>query len=63
MSRIPVAIAAGLVGLVVYLAVILELADIVLRWHWALQALYFVAVGTIWVFPIRWLMYWSARLR
>ena len=63
MSRIPVAVIAGLVGFALYLAAALSLADAVINWHWALQAVYFVAAGTIWVFPIRWLMYWSVHQR
>ncbi len=31
--------------------------------HWALQALYYVTVGFVWVFPVRWLMLWSVHQR
>jgi hypothetical protein len=39
------------------------LADFVLGLHWAIQALYFIAAGTLWVFPMRWLMFWSVGQR
>jgi hypothetical protein len=63
MSRIPIAIVAGLVGLALYIAAAMVLADDVLGWHWALAALYFVIAGSLWVLPMRWLMLWAAGQR
>jgi hypothetical protein len=61
MSRITVATIAGLVGFTAYVVLVVTLADLVAPLHWAIQAAYFVVVGTIWVFPVRTLMYWAAR--
>ena len=61
MSRVPVATVAGLVGFTAYVALAVTLADWVAPMHWAVQALYFLAAGTLWVLPVRSLMYWAAR--
>jgi hypothetical protein len=63
MSRIPIAVFAGLFGFLGYCAAVVVLADFVLGLHWAIQALYFIAAGTLWVFPMRWLMFWSVGQR
>ncbi len=63
MSRVPVAVFAGLLGFCVYLAIVLWLGDWVQHLHWAVQAAYFVVAGSLWVLPIRWLMYWSVHRR
>jgi hypothetical protein len=31
--------------------------------HWAVQALYFLVAGVLWVVPARWLMIWALRRR
>lgn len=63
MSRIPIAIAAGLIGFFIYLAVVVVMADTVQTLHWATQAVFFVIAGSVWVIPIRWLMFWSVHQR
>ena len=63
MSRIPIALIAGFAGFFLYVAGVLMLADYVLSLHWAIQAVYFVVVGSIWTLPVRWLMYWSVHQR
>ncbi len=63
MSRTSIAIMAAIVGLLVYLVAVLAIADLVLPLHWAVQAVYFVLAGSLWVLPIRWLMYWSVHKR
>jgi len=63
MSRIPAAVLIGLIGLALYIAAAIVVADHVLQAHWALRALYFVVAGSLWVMPMRWLMYWSVRMR
>ena len=60
MSRIPIAAIIGLVGFLAYVVAAVTLADHVPD-HWAVQALYFVAAGVLWVIPARALMYWAAR--
>jgi hypothetical protein len=63
MSRVPFAVLLGLVGFVAYCVAVVTLADWVLHAAWPLQAVYFVAAGTLWVFPARWLMLWAAHMR
>ena len=63
MPRVPIAIIAGLIGFALYVAAVMIIADTVLTWHWAFQAMYFVLAGSLWVFPIRWLMFWGAGQR
>ncbi len=61
MPRILIATIVGLVGFVAYVVAAVTLADYLSPMHWALQALFFLVAGTLWVFPIRSLMYWAAR--
>ncbi|HEY8613442.1 MAG TPA: DUF2842 domain-containing protein [Roseomonas sp.] len=61
MSRIPVAVIAGILGLLLYIGAVVALADFVLPRHWTLHVLYFTVVGIAWVWPISRLMYWAAR--
>src|SRR3712207_3677293 len=42
-SRAAFALALGLLGFLLYVGVVVALADHVLRLHWAVQALYFLA--------------------
>ena len=63
MSRTPIAVIGGLLGFFFYVAGVLALADTLLHWHWALQAVFFVITGFAWVFPIRWIMLWGAGKR
>ncbi len=63
MSRIPIAFAAGLLGFLIYVITIVMIADVVQTQHWAIQAGYFIVAGSVWVIPIRWLMYWSVGQR
>jgi hypothetical protein len=59
--RIVVAVVAGLLGFLLYVAAVVALADQMPR-HWAVQVLYFVVAGSAWVVPARWLMLWAARM-
>jgi hypothetical protein len=63
MPRILIATVAGLAGFVAYLAVAVTLYDAVARTNWAVQAVYFVIAGLLWVLPARWLMLWAAHQR
>jgi hypothetical protein len=63
MSRILIAIAAGLIGFCAYVVTAIVIADTVQTMHWAIQAVYFVLAGTIWALPVRWLMFWSVGQR
>ncbi|WP_424135233.1 DUF2842 domain-containing protein [Roseomonas chloroacetimidivorans] len=61
MSRVPVAVTAGILGFLLYIGAVVALADVVLRLHWTVQAVYFAVVGIAWVWPVSRLMYWAAR--
>jgi len=61
MPRILIATIVGLVGFVAYVVAAVTLADYLSPMHWAVQALFFLVAGTLWVLPIRSLMYWAAR--
>ena len=63
MSRVPVAVVGGILGLAAYVVAAATLADHVVRAHWVVQALFFVVAGSLWVLPVRWLMLWAARMR
>ncbi len=62
-ARAPLAAGAGLVFLIIWVAGAMVLADFVHGLPAAVQFAYFAGAGFLWVFPIRWLMLWSARLR
>ena len=63
MSRPVIATVVGLLGFIAYVAIVLIVADSVLGLHWVIQAAFFVLAGSLWVIPIRWLMYWSVGRR
>jgi hypothetical protein len=61
MPRILIATLVGLAGFVAYVVAVVTLVDYLPPLHWTLQALFFLVAGTVWVLPIRSLMYWAAR--
>lgn len=61
-SRPVAATLMGLLFVAAYVAVAITLPD-VLPDHWAVQAIYFLVAGVVWVFPVRWLMFWSVGKR
>ena len=63
MSRTPFATAIGVAGLLAYVVGAVTLADRLAPMHWAVQALYFVVAGVLWVAPASLLMVWAARTR
>jgi hypothetical protein len=63
MTRIWVACLAGIAGFCLYVMLAVALADRLDGLNWALSALYFAVAGVLWVFPVRWLMYWAAGKR
>jgi len=62
MSRPPAAALMGIVFVIAYVAAAVTLVDW-LPGHWAVQAVYFLVAGVVWVFPVRWLMLWSVHKR
>jgi hypothetical protein len=63
MPRILTATLLGLGFFLFYVIAAVSLADWLSPMHWAFQFLYFALAGTLWVFPIRWLMIWAAGQR
>jgi hypothetical protein len=61
MSRVPIAVVAGVGGLILYVMAVVALADHVIGLNWAIQGVYYVVAGVAWVFPMQKLMYWAAR--
>jgi hypothetical protein len=61
MSRTLIATVAGLAGFLVYVVAIMILSDRIMSAHWAVQALFFLVAGVLWVIPARALMLWAAR--
>jgi hypothetical protein len=61
MPRPILALLVGLMGFLIYVGVVVALADHVLRLHWLVQAAYFLVAGVAWVLPARALMFWAAR--
>jgi hypothetical protein len=61
MPRIIVALVIGLIGFAAYVAIAITVPDWTGPMHWAVQFLYFVVAGVLWVFPARWLMLWAAK--
>jgi len=63
MSRTPIAIVAILVFAGAWIAAAAVLGDRLAGLPWFVQAPYYMTVGFVWVFPVRWLMLWSAHHR
>ena len=60
--RALIAVAVLLVGLAVYTAVVVTLADY-LPEHWAVEAIYPLIMGLLWVWPAIALFRWAANWR
>lgn len=60
MSRSTIALILGLLGFLLYVGVVVALADHVLQLHWIVQLAYFTVAGIAWVWPARALMFWGA---
>ncbi len=63
MPRVPIATVAVLLVVIAWIAAATLLADYVRPLHWAIQIVYYALAGFAWVFPVRWLMLWGARMR
>jgi len=60
MSRGKLAFLIGVVGFIVYIGVVVALGDYVIPLHWALQMVYYVFFGIVWVIPAKRLIQWAA---
>ena len=63
MSRVPFATLAILLLVIGWICAAAVLADSVRPLHWAIQVVYYAIAGFAWVFPVRWMMLWGARMR
>ncbi|WP_037301605.1 DUF2842 domain-containing protein [Rubritepida flocculans] len=63
MSRTTLAFLIGAVGFVGYIVAVVTIGDFFVRQHWAVQLVYYVTAGIVWVFPARRLMLWGAAGR
>ncbi|MCX8132975.1 MAG: DUF2842 domain-containing protein [Roseococcus sp.] len=63
MQRTTLAFLIGAVGFVAYIVMVATIGDFFVRQHWALQLVYYVAAGVVWVFPARRLLLWGAARR
>ncbi len=59
--RIFVAACLGLLGFLVYVGAVATLADWVEGANWAVQVLYFVLAGMLWVPAAHYLILWAGR--
>jgi hypothetical protein len=60
MSRPALAFLIGLLGFIVYLAVVAIVGDFFINEHWVIQFIYYAFAGIIWVYPAKRLIYWGA---
>ena len=63
MSRVQIAVPLGLLGFFLYIAGAMNLADLVVDRHWALQVPFFLVAGTLWAWPAHLLILWAAGKR
>jgi len=63
MSRTPIASAAGVLFVLLYIAAAVVLPERLPRLHPLLEAAYWCVAGILWIFPIRWLMLWAVGKR
>lgn len=61
MSRPAIATIAGLAGFLIYVVIVLLVADWFREMHWAIELLFFGVAGIAWVWPAKRLMFWAAR--
>jgi hypothetical protein len=61
MSKPMLAGLIGTIGFLLYVAVVIILADHVLGTHWILEFVYFALAGIVWVWPAKALIIWAAR--
>jgi hypothetical protein len=61
MSRSAMAALIGVGGFLVYIVVVLVLADHVRALHWTVELLFFAVAGIAWVWPAKRLIVWAVR--
>ena len=61
MSRPRIAVPLGLIGFALYLVAVMNLADLVVDRHLALQVCFFLLAGTLWAWPAHKLILWAGH--
>jgi hypothetical protein len=61
MLRVTLAVVVGVLGVLLYVMAAVALADVVVPLNWAIQAVYYLAAGVLWVYPAHRLILWAAR--
>ena len=57
--RIPVGIIGLFLGLMVYgILIAVYLSDILANWHWLVQTIIYIILGTIWLLPLGNFLIW-----
>ena len=56
--RKPAGIFAILALIVVWCVIVANIADTIGDVHWAVQALFFIAAGIVWILPLKPLLRW-----
>lgn len=61
MSKAMLAGIIGIIGFLLYVAVVIILSDHVLGTHWVVEFIYFALAGIVWVWPAKALIIWGAK--
>ena len=56
--RKPAGIGLILLLVLVWSVLVASAAPVVGRWHWALQAVFYLVAGTAWILPLKPLLMW-----
>jgi hypothetical protein len=62
MSRATLALLTGAAGLVLYVGLVVTLADHVVARHWALALAYYLVAGLAWTWPAMRLLRWALAI-
>ncbi|SFP63796.1 DUF2842 domain-containing protein [Sphingomonas rubra] len=57
--RKPVGVLGILLLIVVWAALVASLSPLVGGWHWALQTVFYLFAGIVWIMPLKPLLRWS----
>jgi carbon starvation protein CstA len=45
--------------IIVWAALIVSMSDVVTRWPWGVQAIFYTAAGIVWILPLKPILRWS----
>lgn len=61
--RKPVGILAILLLIALWCVVIVSFSEVIGRWHWAAQMVFYLVTGIIWITPLKPLLRWMETSR